>query len=85
MVLRRKNEMGQKMSDFNSLVTNQVWSLIENENTFKQDDPAGLITKNDLLSFEKIQMQHDADFLSKIINFDQAGKMSVKLETNDYK
>ena len=30
-------------------------------------------------------MQHDAEFLSKIINFSESGKMSVKLETSDYK
>jgi hypothetical protein len=50
------------------------------------DDPAGLIVnKNDLLSLEKLQLKQDAEFLSKIINFDNEGKMSVKLEQSDYK
>ena len=30
-------------------------------------------------------MKQDAEFLSKILSFDENGKMSVKLEQNDYK
>lgn len=30
-------------------------------------------------------MKQDAEFLNQIINFDANGKMSVKLEQNDYK
>lgn len=30
-------------------------------------------------------MKQDAEFLSKIIRFDNQGKMSVKLEQNDFK
>ena len=52
MVLQRKNEMGQKLSNLNSLVTNQVWDLIGNEDTLKKDDPAALIGL-DLLNIEK--------------------------------
>ena len=72
--------MGQKLSNFNELVTNQIWSLIENEDTLQN---AGL--KGDLFSIEKTQMKQDAEFLSKILSFDENGKMSVKLEQNDYK
>ena len=62
------------------MVTNQIWSLIENEDTLQN---AGL--KGDLFSIEKAQMKQDAEFLSKILSFDESGKMSVKLEQNDYK
>lgn len=81
MVLQRKNEMGQKLSDFNSLVNNQVWELIGIENSFKADN----LMVNDVLNLEKIQLKEEAEFLSKIISFDANGKMSVKLEQNDYK
>jgi hypothetical protein len=73
--------MGQKLSDFNSLVTNQIWSLIENEETLQNTS----MNKCDLFSLEKTQMQQDAKFLNKIISFDEQGKMNVKLEQNDYK
>ena len=41
------------------------------------------LTKKDILDLEKKQLMEDAKFLSKIINFNEEGAMSIKIEQND--
>jgi len=38
----------------------------------------------DLLNLEKLQLRQDAEFLNKIISFNDEGKMQVKIEQGDY-
>lgn len=84
-VLQRKNFIGEKMNDMMSLVSDKdnIWDLIGNEESFKDENQKHLI-KSDLLSLEKSQLKQDAEFLNRIIQFNEDGRMQVKFEQNDY-
>lgn len=57
-----------------------VWNLIGNEEIIKHENFGVGIRKIDLLNLEKNQLIKDAQFLNKIISFDEDDKMHVKLE-----
>ena len=42
------------------------------------------MSKVDLLNLEKLQLKQDAEFLNKIISFNDDGMMQVKIDQEDY-
>ena len=84
--------LGEKINDMMSFVNNKdnIWDLIGNEESFKdgnqnQKDIFQIgLSKMDLLNLEKLQLRQDAEFLNKIISFNDEGKMQVKIEQGDY-
>ena len=84
--------LGEKINDMMSFVNNKdnIWDLIGNEESFKdgnqnQKDIFEIgLSKMDLLNLEKLQLRQDAEFLNKIISFNDEGKMQVKIEQGDY-
>lgn len=84
--------LGEKINDMMSFVNDKdnIWDLIGNEESFKdgnqnQKDIFEIgLSKMDLLNLEKLQLRQDAEFLNKIISFNDEGKMQVKIEQGDY-
>ena len=72
------------MSDIISFVKqdDNVWDLIGQEDNFKEVVQMG-VTKQALLNLEKHQLKKDQELLNRIITFDSANKMHIRIDADD--